>query len=319
MTGGVFRLEVPPDRAASRLDVFLAALLSGSSRSALRRLILDGRVRVDGRPASKPGLALRAGSRVEIEIPEPPPPRPAPETIPVEVIHEDDDLLVVAKPAGLVVHPGHGRRSGTLVNALLGRGTPLAPAGGADRPGIVHRLDRETSGLLLVAKTDAAHRALAAAFARREIEKTYAALVWGRPRPPCGTIDRPIGRSRGDRTKMSVGAPRGRPAVTVYRTVATPPGFALLEVDLVTGRTHQIRVHLTSAGHPIVGDSRYGGRPWRGLPDRRKRAAIEGFRRLALHASRIALAHPVTGRRVRFEAPLPPDFERLLEALGERA
>ncbi len=318
MTGGAVRLVVPPEGAASRLDVFLAARIAGSTRSAVRKLILDGRVLVDGRPASKPGLALRAGSRVDVEIPPPPPTNLEPEAIPVEVLHEDDDLLVVVKPAGLVVHPGHGRRSGTLVHALLGRGTPLATAGGPDRPGIVHRLDRETSGLLLVAKTDAAHRALAAAFARREIRKTYLALVWGRPAPPSGTIERAIGRSRGDRTKMSVRAPRGRPAVTVYRTVSALPGFSLLEIDLVTGRTHQIRVHLTEAGHPVVGDRRYGGRPWRGIPDRKKRAAIDAFPRLALHAWRIALAHPVTGRPVRFEAPVPDEFKSLLVALGGR-
>ena len=319
MSGETVRIDVAPEDAAARLDVFLASRIPGPSRSALRRLILEGHVLVDGRPASKPGQALRAGSTVSVEIPPPPPPRPEPEPIPVDVVHEDDALLVVAKPAGLVVHPGHGRRSGTLVNALLGRGTPLAGVGGPDRPGIVHRLDRETSGLLIVAKTDAAHRALAAAFARREIRKTYVALVWGRPAPPEGAIDLPIGRSRADPTKMSVRAPRGRAAVTLYRTIETLPGFALLEVDLVTGRTHQIRVHLTARHHPIVGDTRYGGRPWRSLRDGAARSAVEGFDRLALHAARIAFVHPTTGRRVRFEAPLPPDFRNLLRVLRREA
>jgi 23S rRNA pseudouridine1911/1915/1917 synthase len=233
----------------------------------------------------------------------------------VDVVHEDEHLLVVLKPAGLVVHPGHGRRSGTLVNALLGRGTPLAPAGGTERPGIVHRLDRETSGLLVVAKTDEAHRALAASFARREIRKTYLALVWGHPDPAAGTIDRGIGRSRSDRKKMVVGARRSRSAVTSYRTIERLPGFALLEVDLVTGRTHQIRVHLESLRHPVVGDTRYGGRSARGLRDPALRAAILGFHRLALHAARLAFTHPTTGKPIALEAPLPGEFQALLEVL----
>jgi len=315
VTGETVRLAVPGDADGSRLDVFLAARIPDRTRSALRRLILGGLVRVNGRAASKPGLSLPAGSEVEIVLPRPTPATPEPEPIPVDVVHEDDHIVVVVKPAGLVVHPGHGRRSGTLVNALLGRGTPLAPAGGAERPGIVHRLDRETSGLLVVAKTDEAHRALAASFARRAVKKTYLALVWGHPDPPAGTIDRAIGRSRSDRTKMTVGARRSRSALTSFRTVERLPGFALLEVDLVTGRTHQIRVHFESLRHPVVGDTRYGRRHAGMLRDPRKRAALLGFHRLALHAARIAFAHPVTGSEVAFEAPLPSELADLVAAL----
>jgi 23S rRNA pseudouridine1911/1915/1917 synthase len=195
----------------------------------------------------------------------------------------------------------------------------LAPAGGAARPGIVHRLDKDTSGVMVVAKTDAAHRALAAKFARREVAKTYRALVWGRPQPPAGRIDDAIGRSRSDRTKMAVRAPRGRAATTIYRTVSSWPGFALLEIDLVTGRTHQIRVHFASRRHPVIGDTRYGGSPWKALRDPARRAAILAFPRIALHASRLAFAHPSTGAPLAFEAPIPLELGALLLALGARA
>ena len=315
MTATTLRLAVPEDADGSRLDVFLASRVPDRSRSALSRLVAEGRGRVDGRTAKKAGLSLDAGTEVEIVLPPPLPATPQAEPIPVEALYEDEHLLAVLKPAGLVVHPGHGRGSGTLVNALLHRGTPLAPAGGALRPGIVHRLDRETSGVLLVAKTDTAHRALAAAFARREVRKTYLALVWGHPDPRAGTIDRGIGRSRSDRTRMAVGASGSRKAVTAYRTLEALPGFALLEVDLVTGRTHQIRVHFEALGHPVIGDTRYGGQPWRNLRDTAKRAAILGFHRLALHATRIALTHPVTSRPLVVEAPMPPEMEALLAAL----
>jgi 23S rRNA pseudouridine1911/1915/1917 synthase len=319
VSGETVRLAVPPGADGTRLDVFLTSSVEGRTRSSWRRLIQGGHVRVDGRTTAKPGLPLSAGSDVEILLPPLLPVSLHPESIPVEVLHEDEHLLVVLKPAGLVVHPGHGRSSGTLVNALLGRGTPLARAAGADRPGIVHRLDRETSGALLVAKTDEAHRALVAAFARREVRKTYLALVWGHPEPAEGTIDRGVGRSRADRTKMMVGARRSRPAVTSYRTLEFLPGFSYLEVDLVTGRTHQIRVHFQSLLHPVIGDTRYGGQPWRNLRDPVKRAAIQGFHRLALHAARISLAHPVTGERLEIEAPLPAEFEALLATLGKGA
>jgi 23S rRNA pseudouridine1911/1915/1917 synthase len=300
-----------------RLDLVLAGRLTDRSRSALRRLILRGHVRVDGRCASKPALDVRAGMRVEVEPP-PEPELPGPLSIPIDVVHEDDDLAVVDKPAGLVVHPAPTRTGGTLVHALLGRGMPLAPAGGVERPGIVHRLDGPTSGLLVVAKTDRAYRALADAFARREVRKDYQALVWGRPDPQRGSIERPIGRSRSTPVKMSLSGRGSRPAITHYATREELPGFALLDVTIETGRTHQIRVHLQSIHHAIVGDERYGGRPWHGLQDPVKRRAVREFDRLALHAFKLAFRHPVTGRTVAFVAPLPEEFEALLRILRRR-
>ena len=312
MSAERLRVSVPDDAAGGRLDRFLATVLASRTRSGVRRLVDDGRVRIDGTPAAKAGLALRAGMVVEVDIPSPEPTTLRPEDIPIPIVHEDADVIVVDKPAGLVVHPGHGHRTGTLVHALLGLGVPLAPAGGAERPGIVHRLDRETSGLIVVAKTDAAHRALSRAFAERTVRKTYLALVWGRPSPADGTIDRPIGRSRNDRTRMAVGVARGRAALTVFRTLERLPGATLLEIDLRTGRTHQIRVHLSSLGHAIVGDGRYGGNPWRRMRPNPVRDALREFGRVALHAARLAFVHPVLGETLEFHAPLPPDFETLL-------
>jgi 23S rRNA pseudouridine1911/1915/1917 synthase len=311
-------LLVEAARAGERLDRYLVRELPGCTRSALRRLILDRRVDVDGEPAAKPGVALAAGARVAVRLPAPPAARPVAQAIPLSIVYEDDDLVVVDKPAGLVVHPGHGRRDGTLVNALLARGAPLAGVGAPERPGIVHRLDRGTSGLIAVAKTDAAHHALARAFAERRVEKRYLALVWGRIEPPAGTIERAIGRSAADRLKMSVAARGARPATSHYRTVERFGGFSLLEVRPVTGRTHQIRVHLHSLHHPVVGDERYGGRPWRGLTAPRERAAIAALDRLALHAAELAFDHPRSGAPLRLRAPLPPELEALLAVLRER-
>ncbi len=310
-------LDVASEQEGERLDRFLAGQVTGKTRSALRRLIDDGCVRVDGRAATKAGHLLKEGMRVEVDVPQPPDDLPRGEPIPIEVVLEDEHLLVVNKPAGMVVHPAHGVHRGTLVNALIGRGTPLAPAGGRRRPGIVHRLDRDTSGLLIVAKTDAAHLALARAFAAREIRKTYLALVWGHPRPESGTIERRIGRSRAVPTRMAVGGRASRPALSHYRTLESIPGFALLEVKPITGRTHQIRVHLKSIHHPIVGDTEYGGRAWRGIQNRRRRDAIRGFDRLALHAVALSFRHPVEGRDVHVSAPPSAEIERLLTILRE--
>jgi len=309
------RLDVPDEAAGSRLDAFLAGRVPELTRSGWKRLIEERRVTVDGRATAKAGFAVKAGMAVETALPEPEPTSLTGEAIPLTVVHEDVHIAIVLKPAGLVVHPGHGARRGTLVHALLGLGMQLAPAGGAERPGIVHRLDKDTSGLMVIAKTDAAHRALAVMFAEREIHKTYRALVWGRPMPRDGRIDDAIGRSRADRTKMAVHAPRGRAASTIYRTVDSWPGFALLDVDLVTGRTHQIRVHFASRRHPVVGDTRYGGSPWKAMRDKERRAAIASFGRLALHASRLAFAHPVTGEPLAFDAPVPDAFDALVRAL----
>lgn len=316
MSDEPIRFDVTAETADRRLDLFLASRLRARTRSSLRRWVLAGRVRVDGRTVVKPGLPVVAGMRIEVDpAGETEPGGPEPEPIPIEVIYEDDHLLAVAKPAGLVVHPGHGRRTGTLVNALLARGGPLAACGAPERPGIVHRLDMDTSGVIVVARTDAAHQALAAQFARREVRKTYHALVWGHPRPDRGTLQRAIGRSRSDPTRMSVHTRRPRPAVTHYETLESLPGFALLRVDIETGRTHQIRVHLQSIGHPVVGDATYGGRRARTIASAAKREALAAFRRLALHASELTLVHPHLGRELTFRAPLSPDFESLLEAL----
>jgi len=314
--GGPSReIEVPDGSAGERLDRFLAAHLDGWTRSAVRRLIEAGRVLVDGEAAGKAGREIDGGEIVEIDFPAPEAAGPEPEDIPLVVLHEDDAVLVLDKPAGLVVHPGPGHRHGTLVHGLLGRGTPLSSIGAPDRPGIVHRLDQDTSGVLVVAKTDAAHRHLAEAFAERRVTKTYAALVWGRPDPPEGSIERSIGRDPRDRKRMAAGAPRGRRARTRYRTLETPPGFAWLEIGLDTGRTHQIRVHLQSIGHPVVGDPTYGGAMWRGVQDPVRRKALRSFPRQALHALRLEFDHPVGGARVRFESPVPADIRDLLAVL----
>ena len=307
-------LVVPSESSGSRIDRFLALRYPERSRSALQRLIGDGLVTLGGERV-RSSTVLRAGDRIEVRFPAETPAGLEPETIPLVIVHEDADLLVVDKPSGMVVHPGAGDEKGTLVHALLGRGGPLSTIGGPKRAGIVHRLDRGTSGLLLVAKTDRAHRALAAAFEGREVEKTYQALVWGRLKRTEGTIEGAIGRDRTNRLKMSVRAPRGRAATSRWRVIDDVPGFSRLEVRPETGRTHQIRVHLQALGHPIVGDDRYGGVGWRGVPDPRRRLALRAFGRLALHAWRLALRHPVTGESLRFESPLPEEFATLLEAL----
>lgn len=311
--------DVAPESEGVRLDRFLAVRIDGASRASLGRWIREQRVNIDGQPARKTGVSLRAGMRIVVDVPAPDQTAPRAESIPFEVLFEDDALIVIDKPGGLTVHPGHGRHTGTLVNGLLGRGVSLSTVGAPDRPGIVHRLDRETSGVMVVAKTELAHHALARAFASREVGKRYRALVWGHPRPDKGTIEREIGRSRNNPTKMAVLATRGRrrTATTHYQTLESIPGFGLLDIDIETGRTHQIRVHMEAIGHPVVGDERYGGRGWRGVQDPLKRKALREFATLALHAATLSFRHPSTGRKMRFTAALPPAFERLLSALRE--
>jgi len=319
LSGKTLTLRVPGEAAGERLDRFLVARMEDVTRAALTRWIRDDRVRIDGRPAAKAGLALKPGMTIQVEVPAPPPERPEAEELPFDIVYQDDDLLVVDKPAGLTVHPGHGRRTGTLVNGLVGRGVGLASIGAPDRPGIVHRLDRDTSGLLVVAKSDSAHLALTRAFAAREVDKRYRALVWGHPRPEEGVIEQEIGRSRINPTKMAVRATRGRRrwARTAYSTIESVPGFSLLDVELTTGRTHQIRVHLESIHHSIVGDERYGGRAWRGVQNPLKRKALREFPYLALHAAKLSFQHPVRGERMRFRSPLPQRFEDLLVVLRD--
>ena len=300
--------------AGTRIDRFLAARYPARSRSALQRMIREGLVTLGG-GAVRPSAELHAGERIEVRFPAPPPHILVPEPMALTILHEDPDLLVVDKPAGLVVHPGAGNERGTLVHALIAREGTLSGIGWPKRPGIVHRLDRGTSGLLLVARTDRAHLALARQFKGREVEKIYLALVWGRMRERAGTVERSIGRDRADRKKMSVRALRGRPALSRWRVLVEMPGFSFLEVRPQTGRTHQIRIHLQSIGHPIVGDDRYGGAGWRGVQDPARRRALRVFHRLALHASRLCFLHPVTAQPFAFESPLPEEFRALIEVL----
>ena len=292
-------VEVVVERAGERLDVVVAGA-AGLSRSLASKLIDAGGVRVGGSVRAR-SYRVEAGDRLEIELPDEPEP-PGPEEIPVPIVFEDAWLLVVAKPAGLVVHPAPGHPSGTLVNALLARGRRLP--GESARPGIVHRLDAGTSGLMVVAKDEDAYDSLRQMLAAREISRTYLALVEGAP-PAAGEIDAPIGRSKNHRKKMAVVA-TGRESRTSYRRLEALRGCALMEVRPLTGRTHQIRVHLAAAGHPVVGDVVYGRD--------RKLARRLGLSRPFLHAAGLAFTHPVTSERMTFSEALPEDLERALAA-----
>ncbi len=305
--------DVPPDAAGTRLDVFLARRMPDWSRSALQRLIRAGRVTVGSRPARKGGEVVPAEARIRVEA-EREELRATPEDLPLDIVYEDEDLLVVNKPAGMVVHLGAGVKSGTLVNALLHRVRQLSSAGGELRPGIVHRLDKLTSGLVVVAKNDCAHRALAAQFKGREVRKTYLALVHGCVAKEAGEITQPIGRDPSRRTRMKVGGIGAREALTRYRVLRRFPKFTLLEAHPHTGRTHQIRVHLAWLGHPIVGDTRYGA------PGKVRLAGKEGatLPRTFLHAAQIEFRQPRTGDVLALCAPLPADLSEFIEKLGQR-
>jgi 23S rRNA pseudouridine1911/1915/1917 synthase len=287
-------LTVAPERAGERLDVFLAE--AAGSRAAAQRLIEAGAVLVDGRPRAK-RRAVAAGERVTLRRPAAEPPVEAPPAS-FAVAYEDDHVLVIDKPPGVVVHPARGHGSGTLVQALAGR-----VAGGDDpeRPGVVHRLDRDTSGLLVLARTEAAHAALKAAMGRRAVTREYLALVEGRPAARTGTIEAPLGRDRRVRTRVSTETDEPRGAVTHFETERALPDSTLLRVRLETGRTHQIRAHLRAIGHPVAGDPEYG------------RAGLYGLERQFLHAARLAFAHPVTGAPLDLRSPLPDDLAAALE------
>ncbi len=315
-----WRRRVTTAEAGTRLDRFVQAALPELTRSRVKRLTDAGEVRVDGRPV-KAGHPLREGEWVEVTVPPPPVVTPVPEDIPLDVIYEDEALLVLDKPAGVAVHPGAGRATGTLVNALLGRGTPLSSQGAPLRPGIVHRLDLGTSGVLMVAKTDAAHLALSRALAAREVVRRYWALVWGAPSPETGRITGALARSRADRRRMRVVRSGGREAATRYRVRWSESGVSALVLALETGRTHQIRVHLRHLGHPVFGDPQYGGRGGRAaaLPAGRREAAgqaLRTLRRQALHAATLEFRHPVTGVPMAFRSPLAADIRRAAVFLG---
>jgi 23S rRNA pseudouridine1911/1915/1917 synthase len=316
--GARHALVVAPDEAGQRLDAWLAGRLPALSRSRLQALIEAGHVRLDDAPA-RAAARVKAGQAAVVEVPAATPAAPRPEDIPLQVVHEDGALLVIDKPAGLVVHPGAGAASGTLVNALLARVGDLSGIGGVLRPGIVHRLDRGTSGLLVVAKDDETHRALVRQFAGRTVEKEYLALVHGVPSKGAGEVTAAIGRDPVHRKRMSTRAPRGREARTSWTVAERFDGAALLRIRIHTGRTHQIRVHLASIGHPVAGDPVYGGTR---APSSRKaaaRAAIQSLGRPALHSARLAFTHPASGERCVFEAPLPADLLGVLAALRAAA
>jgi 23S rRNA pseudouridine1911/1915/1917 synthase len=289
----------------------LVAVLAGHSRSQLQKIIEDGGVTVDGRPG-KANQRVKAGATIVVEVPEAVAATPEPEDLALPILYQDADIIVVDKPAGMVVHPAAGHESGTLVNALLHHVDDLSGIGGEKRPGIVHRLDRGTSGLMVVAKNDAAHHELARQFHDREVEKDYIALVWGVVQAG-RRIDEPIGRDPGNRKKMSARARRSREAVTrIVRVHHLNPALTLAQIAIHTGRTHQIRVHLSAIGHPIVGDPLYGGVHRRVAADLRPVMKLE---RPFLHAAKLAFKHPVDGRRMSFESELPPDLQQVLDQL----
>lgn len=286
-------LATPEDKG-KRLDHFLQTQLPEYSRSRVQDWIKNGRVMVDGR-AQKPSFQLRGTETIEVDPAELPPLRAFAEDIPIDILYVDEDLIAVNKPAGLVVHAGAGQHSGTLVNALLHEFQTLSSGGSEERPGIVHRLDKETSGVLVVARTDPAHRSLAEQFATRKVEKTYLALVQGRIAANEGTIQTPIARDPVRRTRMTTRTGAGRSASTTYRVLDRFDRFTYVEVKIGTGRTHQIRVHLASIGHPVAGDTLYG-------------AADAGRNRFFLHAWRIRFTSPSRGELIQLEAPLPPEL-----------
>jgi 23S rRNA pseudouridine1911/1915/1917 synthase len=306
--------QVPESAAGERLDRYLARQ-QDRARSQVQRWIKEGRVRVNGAPA-KPSLVLAGGELLDCDPRESPSPRaPSPEEGAIEVLFEDCDLVVVNKSPDVAVHPGAGHSSGTLVHFLLARYPEMAGVGSAERPGIVHRLDKGTSGVLVVARSERAYRRLSNAFSTRSVGKRYLAMVYGVPDPPRGRTEAPIGRHPHERKRMAVRRD-GRPALTIYRTLASHGGISLLEIDLGTGRTHQIRVHLKSLGHPLIGDPVYGEARWKGLPPR-QRDPLQRFSRPALHAWRLAFLHPASDERVLFEAPMPEDMRTLWsEATG---
>jgi 23S rRNA pseudouridine1911/1915/1917 synthase len=321
------RVTVASEEAGKRLDRVLADHVPALSRSRLKALVLAGQVSVGGRTIRDPGYGVNAGEEITVAVPAPEPAEPLPENIPLDIVYEDEEIIVINKPAGLVVHPAAGHWTGTLVNALIAHcGASLSGIGGVRRPGIVHRLDKDTTGILIVAKTDQAHRSLTAQFADHgrtgALERAYLAFVWGAPNSPKGTIDKPIDRHPYARDKMAI-RPGGRAAVTHwqvlerYGAAGEPPVASFLECRLETGRTHQIRVHLASISHPLLADSVYGAgfQTKTALLGEAARDIVVGLGRQALHAHILRVEHPATRELMEFRAGLPPDLERLRQAL----
>jgi 23S rRNA pseudouridine1911/1915/1917 synthase len=305
---------IRPEHDGARLDRALVEMFPDCSRSSLARLIREGHVRIDTVVAAKSSQRVAAGQRIEVEFPPPAPTSIESQDLPLSVLYEDEDLIVVDKAAGLVVHPAAGHRDQTLVNALLFHVRDLSGVGGELRPGIVHRLDKDTSGVMVIAKNDDAHRKLTAAWNTDAVRKEYLAIVYGTPEPAKGTVDAPIGRDPRDRKRMTV-LKGGRRAITDYEVIERLRGTSVVRCRLRSGRTHQIRVHMKHIGHPIVGDPVYSGPQWRGIPDKRIQKALASMKRQALHASRITFPHPRTGVPMTSEAPLPMDIRELVEAM----
>ena len=299
-----------------RLDRALGELFPGYSRNFLANLVTEGHVQVDGRPATRPSQRVDPGQRLAITVPDATPSGLVSQDLPLTVLYEDADLVVIDKPAGLVVHPAAGHPDQTLVNALLFHVRDLSGIGGEIRPGIVHRLDKDTSGVMIIAKHDDAHRRLKSAWGTDAVSKEYLALVYGMPAAQKGVIDAPIARDPKERKRMAVVA-GGRASVTEYEVKERLRYASLLRCRLHTGRTHQIRVHLKHLGHPIVGDPVYSGPQWRGIPEKRVQRVIAALQRQMLHAASITFVHPISGQPLTIEAPLPSDFRAILNLLRE--
>jgi 23S rRNA pseudouridine1911/1915/1917 synthase len=312
--GETLRSTVGEQQHNLRLDRALGELFPSQSRNFLAKLVSAGHVHVDGKAATKPAQRVEAGQSVTVDTPDAVASAMPSQDLPLTILYEDSDVAVIDKPAGLVVHPAAGHPDATLVNALLFHVHDLSGVGGELRPGILHRLDKDTSGVLLIAKNDEAHRALSAIWNTDAVRKEYVALVYGTPASDRGTVDAPIGRDPRDRKRMSVVA-EGRRAVTEYEVAERLRYASLLRCRLRTGRTHQIRVHMKHLGHPIIGDPVYSGPQWRGIPDKKLQRAVASLERQALHAARITFTHPRDARVVTVEAPLPTDLRDLLDAL----
>lgn len=305
--GEIFYLEAGEENAGERIDAFLASKLHDVTRSWLQKLIEAGNVSVEGREKLAKNYKLRAGDRLTVELPEPETLDVLPENIPLDIVYEDKYLLVVNKPSGMVVHPAVGNHTGTLVNAVMFHcGDQLSSINGVVRPGIVHRIDKDTSGLLVIAKTDAAHRGLAEQFAVHSIKRAYRAVVYNNIKEDDGRVDAPIGRNPKDRLKMAVvSADKGRRAVTNYHVIERSGKFTYVECRLETGRTHQIRVHMAYIGHPLLGDPLYG-----------PRKGMSGLTGQVLHAKELGFVHPITGEYMEFDSELPPEFVKALKKAG---